>query len=484
MLWIAGNTYSGEGPTLVSRNPSDGTRVWEGETASQEQVDLAVTAAVDAAVLWAQTDVEIRKAIVQRYAEILKDETDSFADLISRETGKPYWEAVAEVKTCIAKVDLSLRALSDRRHPQSASLPTHAVEVRYQPLGVVVVLGPYNFPAHLPGGQIIPALLAGNAIVFKPSEWTPAVGGWMVDAWVRAGVPAGVVNLIHGGKDVASWAIDDGRIGGVMFTGSYRGGAAIHSKLAGRPHVMLALEMGGNNPLIVLKEDEPEMVAGAIVASSFITAGQRCTCARRLFVLNNSAGDRLVEVLCQRVKKLRVGLPTDRPEPYIGPLIDKSAADAMLEVQHRMVVAGGNILVEMRRSPRCSALLHPGLIDMTAAFGLLEDDEHFGPLLQVYRVRNFEQAIEWASSTRFGLAAALFGGTREQFEMFRSRIGAGVVNWNRQTTGASGSLPFGGLGDSGNHRPAGYWAIDACNDPIASLIAETIHDDGFDRSQL
>lgn len=484
MLWIAGKAVEGNGAILTSRNPADTSRVWEGAIASPEQVTLAITAAIKSKYAWKQTDFETRIKIVRRYGEILQQEIEALADLISRETGKPMWESIGEVKTCVAKVDLSIRAMADRRHQQHATMTNQVAEVQYHPLGVVVVLGPFNFPAHLPGGQMIPALLAGNTIVFKPSEWTPAVGAWLVDTWVRAGIPTGVVSLLQGGREVAQHAIEDARIGSVMFTGSHRVGAAIHKQLAGRTGVLLTLEMGGNNPLVVLQETQLDVVAGAIVASAYVTAGQRCTCARRLFVLDTPSGKQLLDELTDRVQRIRVGLADDRPEPYIGPLIDKSAADALLDAQNRMHLAGGKILVEMRRSPRCAALLHPGLIDMTGVENELADEEYFGPLLQVFRVQDFEQAVELAGRTRFGLAAALLGGTREQFDYFRANITAGVINWNRQTTGASGALPFGGLGDSGNHRPVGYWAIDACNDPVASLIAESIYDEGFDRSQL
>lgn len=484
MLWIAGRAVEGEGPVLVSRNPADASRVWEGTTASPTQVEQAVEAAWNAKKSWKQTALETRRLIVKRFGEILQEETETLAELISSETGKPLWESIGEAKTCVAKVDLSIRAQADRRQQQSAQMTNQIAEVQYHPLGVVVVLGPYNFPAHLPGGQIIPALLAGNTVVFKPSEWTPAVGAWLVDAWVRAGIPKGVLNLIQGDREVAQKAIDDRRIGSVMFTGSHRAGTAIHKQLAGRTDVLLTLEMGGNNPLVVVSDQQLDTVAGAVVASAFITAGQRCTCARRLIVLDSPSGKQLLDKLANRVQRIRVGLASDRPEPYIGPLIDKSAADALLDAQNRMQLSGGKILVEMRRSPRCSALLHPGLIDMTGTENQLADEEFFGPLLQVFRVQDFEQAVDLAGSTRFGLAAALLGGTREQFEYFRNHVMAGVINWNRQTTGASGALPFGGLGDSGNHRPVGYWAIDSCNDPVASLIADTIHDDGFDRSQL
>ena len=501
-LRIAGQKVAGQGPELSSLNPADQAVVWRGRQATELQVEQAMQAATAAvadgetgASGWAGTSSEDRTAIVRRYETILRESQDELAELISRETGKPLWECQGEVATCIAKVELSIQAASERRAPLQTMVGEATAEVDYRPLGVVLVLGPYNFPAHLPGGQMIPALLAGNTIVFKPSELTPAVGEWLVDAWQQAGLPAGVVNLLQGGREVAEWAIDYPQLDAVMFTGSLRAGRAIHRRLAGRTDVLLTLEMGGNNPLVVLPDpagqgaldDDPSadlsQVAGMIVASAYVTAGQRCTCARRLILLDDDWSDTLLETLIGRVKRLHVGLPGDDPEPFIGPLISPAAAESMLAAQLAFAQHGGRVLVELRRDARSQALLHPGLIDMTGV-AVSQDEEHFGPLLQVYRVPDFEAAIRLANDTRFGLAAALIGGSAEQFEQFRHQVRAGVVNWNRQTTGASGRLPFGGLGDSGNHRPVGYWAVDACSDPVASLLAEGKPNESFDRMQL
>ncbi|XZE53489.1 succinylglutamate-semialdehyde dehydrogenase [Planctomycetaceae bacterium SH139] len=491
-LRIAGQKVAGQGPELSSLNPADQTVVWRGRLATESQVEQAMqaatAAATDKATGWAGTSSEQRTAIVRRYETILRDAQDELADLISRETGKPLWECQGEVATCIAKVELSIQAAGERRAPLQTMVGEATAEVAYRPLGVVLVLGPYNFPAHLPGGQMIPALLAGNTIVFKPSELTPAVGEWLVDAWQQAGLPAGVVNLLQGGREVAEWAIDSPQLDAVMFTGSLRAGRAIHRRLAGRTDVLLTLEMGGNNPLLVLPDPDGlvadlSQIAGMIVASAYVTAGQRCTCARRLILLDDTWSDALLETLIDRVKRLRVGLPGDDPEPFIGPLISPAAAEGMLAAQRAFAQHGGQVLVELRRDARSQALLHPGLIDMTAA-AVSQDEEHFGPLLQVHRVPDFEAAIQLANDTRFGLAAALIGGDAKQFQQFRQQVRAGVINWNRQTTGASGRLPFGGLGDSGNHRPVGYWAIDACSDPVASLLAEGKPNESFDRMQL
>lgn len=481
---IAGDWLSGEGRALQSVNPADQSIVWKGQMASAAQAIEAVACAERAWRPWRRTPLEQRQHVLLAFANLLRQRQEELAALITRETGKPLWEARTEVGTAIAKVDLTLKAQSQRRHENSFALGQAKAELTFRPLGVVVVLGPFNFPAHLPGGQIIPALLAGNTVVFKPSELTPAVGNWLTAAWHTAGLPPGVLNTVQGDAEIATTLIDQNQVRGVMFTGSHRAGKAIHQRLAGRTDVLLALEMGGNNPLVILPPYDNALYAGLVVESAFITAGQRCTCARRLILIDSAESHKFLSNLVDRVGKLRVGLSTDQPEPFIGPVISVGAADRLLATQTRWQSLGGNSLVTMQRSERCHALLTPGIIDMTGVGEAAGDEEHFGPLLQVYRVQDWQAVLQQAARSRFGLAAALIGGTRDQFEEFREAIPAGVVNWNRQTTGASGALPFGGLGDSGNHRPAGFWAMDACSDPVAGLTAEQVHDDGFDRNQL
>lgn len=483
-LWIQGEKVCGEGIPLLSRNPATDDVVWEGNEASIQQVDQAIQGASEAAPVWRKTPLLTRIECVRQFGQLLEKQREELAQLISAEAGKTLTESRGEVVTSIAKVELSIKALDQRRRPETSELGSHIADVTFRPIGAMLVLGPYNFPAHLPGGQIIPALLAGNTVVFKPSEQVPAVGQWLVEQWNASGLPPGVMNLIQGSRTVAEAAIDHPALGGVLFTGSYAAGVAIHRRLAGRPNVILALEMGGNNPLIVLDGSNHQLTTGAICASAFVTSGQRCTCARRLIVVESERTRGLLDALVDRVARLRVGLPNDDPEPFVGPLISADAAQAVLSAQANLLSLGGTSLVTMKRDPRCPALLSPGMIDLTGFDTVAPDEEYFGPLLQVYRCADLESAIRIAGQTKFGLAAAVLGGQREDFEQVHSNLAAGVINWNRATTGASGALPFGGLGASGNHRPAGFWMVDSCSDPIASLIAESLHDDNFDRSQL
>lgn len=480
LLWIHGRRVAGQGAAFQSRNPADGSVVFDGRGADANQVSLAVASAVSAQSAWEQTTLEQRIDFVRRYAERVTEHGSEFAQLIWRETGKLPADAAGEVKAVIAKAEITIQAHLERRAERDLEVPQGIAQTRYRPLGPVVVLGPFNFPAHLPGGQIIPALLAGNTVVFKPSELTPAVGARMVDLWAQAGLPPGVLNLVQGDRHVASWLIDDPRIGGVFFTGGYTAGQSIHRQLAGRPEVLLALEMGGNNPLVVTRPEnestsDPAAAADLIFTSAYASSGQRCTCARRLIVVDDDYGRSVVDALLQRLRSTTYGVATDEPQPDIGPLISPAAVQQLLAVQAAWLKAGGKPLaplepIEFASGAWGPTLLRCGVVDVTQCSGLA-DEEWFGPLLQLHFVPNWEQAVGLAAATRFGLAAGLVGGTEAMFEQFRSQVRAGVINWNRPLTGASSSLPFGGVGHSGNHRPAGAFAVDFCSDPIASLVS-------------
>ncbi len=435
------------------------------------QVAHAITAAVDALDAWTRTPLETREQVVRQFAITVAANAESLTDLLMSEVSKLRDDAAAEVAAVIAKVEISIEMQRTRRAELTTPLTGFHSQVRYRPLGVVVVLGPFNFPAHLPSGQIIPALLAGNSVVFKPSELAPRVADWLANIWTQAGLPQGVLNVIQGGPQVAKAAIADERIAAVMFTGGYQAGLAIHRQLAGRPDVLLALEMGGNNPLVLVSPYNISDAAAWVIKSAFVTAGQRCTCARRLIVVADELGQQAIDAIVESANAMNCGLPHDDPPVAMGPVVSAQAAERILRVQNRWLDAGGLPLLKMMCLPRSPALLSPGIIDMTAC-ETSTDEEWFGPLLQLYRVADFQAAIRVANDTKYGLAAGLIGGDEAMFEEFRHCVRAGIVNWNAATTGASGRLPFGGIGYSGNHRSAGSYAIDFCNDPIATLIKE------------
>jgi len=466
--FIDGQWIEGTGASFASHEPATGDVVWEGKSAQMPEIDRAVSAARSALPAWADLPLQQRIFVLQHFAEQLTAHRSELAEAISREVGKPRWEAISEVDSMIGKVPVSVAAFNELRRPIEHEAAGGTAATRFKPYGVVAVFGPFNFPGHLPNGHIVPALLAGNTVVFKPSEMTPLVAQQTLEAWAAAGIPPGVLNVIQGGPETGRALSMHQGIDGLFFTGSAAVGRALSRAFADHPDKILALEMGGNNPLIVHEAADLGAAAYLTIQSAFLSAGQRCTCARRLIVPEGSAGDSFVERVVAIAGNLRVGRYTDEPEPFMGPVISPSAAERLLSAQASLKKQGGKILLEMRRVGESSAMLSAGVMDVTP-IASRADEEIFGPFLQVIRVLDFASAIAEANHTAYGLAAGLISDNRELYDQFFRKIRAGVVNWNRQITGASGSLPFGGVGLSGNNRPSGYYAADYCSYPVASL---------------
>jgi len=471
--FIAGHWRTGEGPALVSTDPATGDAVWQGFEAAPAEVAAAVAAARAAFEGWAETPITSRIACLDRFAGELRARRAALAETISIETGKPFWESLTEVDSMIGKVAISVAAYHERRAETAETSVGVTAATRFKPHGALGVFGPFNLPGHLPNGHIVPALLAGNTIVFKPSEQSPLVAVLTAEAWQAADLPPGVLNVVQGGRSVGAALAAQPDVDGLLFTGSVAGGRALARTLIDSPHKMLALEMGGNNPLVVWDVVDTDAAAYLVIQSAYLSAGQRCSCARRLILPTGGDGDRIVDRLVQAIGRIRVGRYTDRPEPFMGPVISDAAARGLLDAQQRLMSAGAIALAPMRSIAERSALLSPGLIDVTAVAGR-DDTEHFGPLLQVIRVPDFDAAIAEANRTAFGLCAALVSDDRAKYDRFYRRVRTGVINFNRPTTGASSKLAFGGLGLSGNHRPSGAWATDYCSDPIASLEAPRV----------
>lgn len=457
---------------LTSTNPATGEVVWTSPEATPAEVAAAVAAARAAFPDWADRSRQDRIEAVKRYQSALKAHADRLAETIANETGKPLWETKTEVAAMVGKVDISIRAYDERTGERTSETGFGRAVLRHRPHGVAAVLGPFNFPGHLPNGHIVPALLAGDTVVFKPSEETPAVGALMAEAFAEADLPTGVVNVVQGGREVGA-ALLDQPIDALMFTGSGAAGAHFRRKFADDPHVILALELGGNNPLVVWDAADAEAVAGIAVQSAFITTGQRCSCARRLIVPEGPQGDAVVEAVAALSDRLVFAPWTSDPEPYAGPLISEKAAAAALAALQERIDAGARVI---RASGPVGnlpgAFVKPAIIDVTGVD--VPDEEMFAPFLQVTRVPTFEAAIAAANATRYGLSAGLVSDDPANWDRFVRRIRAGVVNFNRPTTGAAGDMPFGGLGASGNHRPSAYYAADYCAYPVASFEADAV----------
>ena len=449
---------------LISYEPATGEELWRGPGSD---VDTAVSAARRAWAPWAARALTDRIAVLRAFANAVRRDADIFADLIAREAGKPLWEAHSEVDAVVAKIDISVQAYAERTGKKKLDAGVGAsAALRHKPHGVMAVLGPFNFPAHLPNGHIVPALLAGNAVVFKPSEKTPAIGEALVAAFHRAGVPEDVIQCVIGGPEEGKALVAHPGIDGVLFTGSAQAGIAINRKLAANPGKIVALEMGGNNPIVVTDTPKLADAAAIIIQSAFATAGQRCTAARRLIV-KESVYEALMAELVPLARKLMVGDPLGEPQPFMGPVIDNDTAEQMMESFVALMTGGGRALLHMRRSLPDLPFLSPGIIDVTDVTDR-PDIELFGPLLQVIRVPDLDTAIAEANNTRFGLSATLIGGSPDDYGRFWANIRAGIINWNSPTNGASSKAPFGGIGLSGNHRPAAYYAADNSAYPVAS----------------
>ena len=468
-VFINGVWRAGAGPQATSVDPTMGDVIWRQSTASGVDVAAAVEAARKAFPGWSDRSRDERIAILRRYKDVLVARTATFAESLSRETGKALWETKAELGSMAGKVEASIKAYDERTGEHASDMAFGRAVLRHRAHGVMAVLGPFNFPGHLPNGHILPALLAGDTVVFKPSEETPLAGQLLVQALEEAGVPAGVVNLVQGGREVGQALIDQ-EIDGLLFTGSAQAGAFFRRHFADRPDVILALELGGNNPLVVWDAGDAEAVAALVVQSAFITTGQRCSCARRLIVRDDAAGQAVIDAVAALSERLVIGPWNSGQEVFMGPLISDRAASMALAGTKAM--PGKTVRAMSAIDGLSGAFVSPGLVDVTGE--TTPDEELFAPLLQVRRVGSFEEAIAAANATRYGLSAGLISNEPARWEHFLKRIRAGVVNWNRPTTGAAGTMPFGGLGSSGNHRPSAYYAADYCAYPVASFEASSV----------
>ncbi len=469
--YIDGRWKPGNGQPFISVNPGSGEQLWKGCSAGPKDVDAAVNSARAAAPAWSALHIDRRIAFLKAFSAKLTEHRSDLAKIIGMETGKVLWEAESEVGAMINKADISIDAYKVRcpelRDPQAATLTI----TRYKPHGVLAVFGPYNFPGHLPNGHIIPALLAGNTVVFKPSELTPLVAQRTIEIWLEAGLPTGVLQLVQGGRDTGQSLAQHPQIDGLLFTGSAKTGQSLSKQFGAQPEKILALEMGGNNPLIVTSVSNLKAAAYMTILSAYLSSGQRCTCARRLIVPHGEQGNAFIASLRAMIPLIQVGKYDDTPPPFMGPVVSTATAKQLLTAQDQLLQAGAEPLIPMTSMQLGDAFLKPGLIDVTQV-GERSDDEIFGPLLQVIRVADIKAAIEEANRSQYGLSAGIFTDSRKEFDTFYHAIRAGVVNWNQPLTGASSRMPFGGIGMSGNHRPSAFYAADYCAYPVASMEAD------------
>jgi succinylglutamic semialdehyde dehydrogenase len=381
---INGSWQVGLGHEIVSLNPAKNVVIWQGNTATTEQVASAVISAREAFESWSNQPIEARIAVATKFAELLAENKEAFATTISQETGKPIWETRTEVGAMVGKINISVKANQERTGTVENPMPGAKAFIRHKPHGVVAVFGPYNFPGHLPNGHIVPALIAGNTVVFKPSELTPKVAEETLKLWLKAGLPAGVINMVQGEVETGKALASHPQIDGLFFTGSSTTGHMFHYLFGGLPGKILAIVMGGNNPLIVNNVEDINAVVHDIIQSAFITTGQRCTCSRRLFIEVGKKGDAIIDKLVTATKAIKIGYYDDEVQPFIGSMISEKAALSLVSAQEALLTLGGTSLVEMKHLEEGTGFISPGIIDVTN-INEMPDDEHFGPLLKVYR---------------------------------------------------------------------------------------------------
>ncbi|MBK7405386.1 MAG: aldehyde dehydrogenase family protein [Phycisphaerales bacterium] len=482
---IGGEWVALSGRDIVSVNPARPAETLWAASANATHVEGAVAAARSAQRAWSHWPAERRFAVLRRYAEICRGRQAEIASLIADETGKVLWDAAGEASALAAKVDITLDESehSGLRRVRGFEIPLSEARVGrtwFRPHGVMAVIAPYNFPAHLANGHIVPALAMGNTIVLKPSDKTPAVGQLLAEmlhaALAEGGAPVGVLNLVQGGAEVAQRLTTHPGVDGILFTGSWPVGRRILEANLDNPGRIVALEMGGNNPAIVMPDCDLRQAVVECARSCFVTTGQRCTCTRRVIV-HRRVAEPFLAALCKVATNLVIGDPKAKHPVFMGPIISDAARQAVLGAQRAFAGAGGEVLVES--SPVDSEgggyFLSPGVMRV-GRFTLAEegdagcDLEVFGPFARVSITDSLDDAIEQANATRFGLAASIFTKDAAGAERFLAEARAGCLNVNAGTAGASSKLPFGGLGHSGNHRPAGSFSLDYCAYPVAGML--------------
>lgn len=463
--------------------PFSGQVVWQGSYADTLLVDAALISSRQALYSWKKSSQKERYALLTKLQKALEEREQDLAEAIAIDTGKVMWEAKSEVKEALAKLSHTMQAQKERQAP----IHQGKEQLQFHPHGLLAIFGPFNFPLHLSHGQIIPALLAGNCVLFKPSPLAPLTAQLYGEALLASGLPKGVVNILFGDVETAKAIANHRQIDGLLFTGSAEVGLELASNFAKTPQKILALEMGGSNPLIVSHHGQTRGAALSkeaqqqhgkrsetiykTILSAFITTGQRCSCARRLILVRSAVDNLWLKDLVEAVKKLPIGAPFEQPAPFMGPLISKKAQRHFLSFQRRLFDQGGKALLEgtILQERAQGHWVSPAIIKMPSE-KMISDQECFGPILQVTFAGDLQEAIDLANETPYGLSASILTDREEEFALASLRLRAGCINWNEPTTGASARLPFGGIGLSGNHRPGGYYMIDSCAYPVASRI--------------
>jgi len=457
---------AGSGRTFENRNPARSSDlIGTFPDSGSEDVDEAVRAARKAFPAWRLVPAPRRAEIIYRAAEILRDRKEALARAMTREMGKVLAETRGDVQEAI---DMAYYIGAEGRRLFGVTTPSElpnkfAMSIR-QPLGVCGLITPWNFPMAIPSWKIFPALVSGNAVVIKPATDTPASAHHLVEALLEAGVPAGVLNIVHGGGTAVGVPLTaHPDVNMVSFTGSSEVGKSIAERTA-RSLKRLSLELGGKNAQIVMDDADLDLATEGALWGAFGTTGQRCTATSRLIVMKQ-VHDEMVRRLSERASKLRLGDGLD-PATEVGPLVNRSQRDKVhsyVEIGKKegaKLVAGGSPAEE---GPlREGNFYRPTIFDGVTPTMRIAVEEIFGPVLSILTVASFEEAVQVQNATPYGLSSSIY--TRDVNRAMRAirDIEAGITYVNGPTIGAEVQLPFGGVKETGNgHREGGPTVIDA-----------------------
>jgi succinylglutamic semialdehyde dehydrogenase len=481
------------GIELISEDPGDLLNPVGRLFVAPQWVDDAVAAALKAFPLWQKTPLSQRIARMRAFSREIQKRRSALVHLIAREAGKPIWEATRELDRTVAKVEEMIRWGLALVRPFDVRIDRSVTgECYWRPLGVLAVIGPFNFPAHIPASQIIPALLTGNTVVFKPSEYTPFVGQMLAECFHAAGFPSGVFNLVQGGQTVGSQLVTHPHVSGILFTGSTATGRAIQRAILDQPYKCLVLEMGGKNAAWVMADADLELAAREIVVSAYSMAGQRCNATSRI-LLDRKVAKAFLDRFLEWADRLKIGYPLE-PGTFIGPLIGHEAVAKFQRAMEQAKMEGFEVLREGRPLGQCGkrrgyyvtagvhlcenpfgvrrskATAQAASSDRPISGGFsYRSDEIFGPDVAIHLVQNEEEAIRLNNEVPYGLITSVFTRSEKRFRDWLPRLDTGMVNWNRGTIFSSGRLPFGGTKASGSFKPVGLFAPYACTFPVAIL---------------
>ena len=455
---------SRSGQTIERRNPANLKEVTSvAPLSTRAEVRAAIAAAKAAFPGWRETPAPTRGKILARAAALMEAEKEALARTLCREEGKTFKEALVEVQRSINILEFTA---GEGRRMGGETVPGEAGKsFNYtfkQPLGVVGAITPWNFPVAIPVWKAAPALVAGNTMVLKPAELTPECAAKVVEIFQEAGLPAGVLNMVLGlGEEVGDELLRSGEVRAISFTGSNEVGSLIYS-LAARQMKKCQCEMGGKNPVVVLRDADLGLAVESAVMGAFGSSGQRCTATSRV-VVEDAIADRFVEMVVERARKLKVGNGLDA-DTDVGPLVDEQQLKTVL----RYLEAGKKEAKLMLGGSRISGagfddgyFVAPTVFDRVAWDSVIAQEEIFGPVLSVIRVPDFEEAIRVANSVKYGLSSSIYtNDARKMFE-FIDRIETGMTHVNAPTVASEAQMPFGGMKATGvGLREIGRVAID------------------------